>query len=81
MRWAAQNEYTVLTADLDFGAILAATRLKKPSVVQVRGELLAPHVLGGAVVRAMHQARQELFDGALISVDPAQERVRILPLR
>jgi predicted nuclease of predicted toxin-antitoxin system len=69
-----------LTADLDFGAILAATQARRPSVVQVRGDILAPRVIGGAVLTALRQARQELLDGALISVDAARARLRILPL-
>lgn len=81
MQWAAENDYVVLTNDLDFGAILAATRGTKPSVVQVRGDLLSPHEIGAAVVRAMRQTRQELLEGALISVDVAYARLRILPLR
>jgi predicted nuclease of predicted toxin-antitoxin system len=81
MRWAAENDHIVLTNDLDFGAILAATHGTKPSVVQIRGDLLLPHEIGGAVVRAIHQARQELLEGALISIDVAHARLRILPLK
>lgn len=40
MAWAADNHHIVLTADLDFGAILAVTHGTKPSVVQLRGDLL-----------------------------------------
>ncbi len=81
IRWAAENDHIVLTNDLDFGAILAVTRGTKPSVIQVRGDLLSPHEIGNAVVRAIRQARQELIDGALISVDVSSARLRILPLR
>lgn len=81
MNWGAENGHIVLTADLDFGAILAATRRSQPSVVQLRGERLSPRAIGDAVVRAIRQARQELFDGALISIDTARARLRILPLR
>jgi predicted nuclease of predicted toxin-antitoxin system len=81
MQWAAENAYIVLTADLDFGAILAATHGTKPSVVQVRGDLLSPHAIGSAVARALRQARQELLDGALISIDAVHARLRILPLK
>ena len=80
MRWAVENDHTVLTNDLDFGAILAATRGTKPSVVQVRGELLSPRAIGSTVVRVMRLA-MELVDGALISVDTTHARLRILPLR
>ena len=33
MRWAADRAHVVLTADLDFGAILAATQRRQPSVI------------------------------------------------
>jgi predicted nuclease of predicted toxin-antitoxin system len=80
MKWAADNEHIVFTADLDFGAILAATQRTKPSVVQVRGELLSPRIIGPAVLKAIRQARKELIEGALVSVDTARSRIRILPL-
>jgi predicted nuclease of predicted toxin-antitoxin system len=41
MEWAAKHGQIVLTADLDFGAILAATRQAKPSVLQVRSDDLS----------------------------------------
>jgi predicted nuclease of predicted toxin-antitoxin system len=81
MRWAVERGHLVLTADLDFGAILAATQSARPSVVQVRGDILTPLATGGAVVAAIRQTRQELLDGALVSVDAARARLRILPLR
>ena len=80
MQWAAERGYVVLTADLDFGAILAATQSRGPSVVQVRSDILTPRSIGAAVVAAIRQGRQELLDGALISVDAARARLRILPL-
>jgi predicted nuclease of predicted toxin-antitoxin system len=81
MRWAVEHGYVVLTADLDFGAILAATQGRGPSVLQVRSDILTPRAIGGAVLAAIRQSRQELLDGALISVDTARARLRILPLR
>jgi|SRR5436190_9245279 len=81
MQWAAQRGYVVLTADLEFGAILAATEGRQPSVVQVRSDIPTPRAIGGAVIAAIRQARQELLDGALISVDAMRARLRILPLR
>ena len=80
LQWAADGGYAVLTADLDFGAILAATRQRRPSVVVVRSELLTPAAIGSAVVSAIQQARQELSGGAIVSIDAARARLRILPL-
>jgi predicted nuclease of predicted toxin-antitoxin system len=81
MAWAAENGYVVLTADLDFGAILAATKGTGPSVVQVRNDILTPGAIGGIVISALRQARQELIEGALISIDASRARLRVLPLK
>ena len=80
MLWAAENGYIVLTNDLDFGAILAATQRRKPSVLQVRSDILAPGIIGPVVLMAIRQARQALLDGAVLSVDASRARVRVLPL-
>lgn len=80
MEWAAAREYVVLTNDLDFLAILAASQRRKPSVVQIRADLLTPSTIGAGVLHAIAQTRQELMDGALISIDPERARIRILPL-
>jgi predicted nuclease of predicted toxin-antitoxin system len=78
--WAAATGHIVLTADLDFGAILAATRGSRPSVVQVRSDILMPASIGDTVVRTLRQAQRQLAEGALISVDAAHARLRILPM-
>ena len=80
MRWSAQHGCVVLTSDLDFGAILAATPRRKPSVIQVRGDALQPSAAGNALVAAIRQSTVELTNGAIVSVDAARHRVRILPL-
>lgn len=80
MDFAKAHDYVVLTHDLDFSAILAATRGDKPSVVQIRAEDVSPDVIGQAVIDAVRQMRLELADGALVSVDPSRTRLRLLPL-
>jgi len=81
MGWAADHGYVVLTTDLDFGAILAATQRKRPSVLQLRNDFLSPAGIGPAVLAALRQTRQELSTGALVSIDAVRSRLRILPLR
>jgi predicted nuclease of predicted toxin-antitoxin system len=81
MASAADNDFVVLTHDLDFGSILAATNGSKPSVVQLRAEDLAPERIGQAVVSALIQVKQALADGALLTIDPKRARLRLLPLR
>lgn len=80
MAFARGNEYVVLTHDLDFSAILAATQGRSPSVVQIRAENVNPDVIGVPVIDALRQMAAELGEGALLTVDPNRTRLRVLPL-
>ena len=80
MTFAKVNGYVVLTHDLDFGAILAATNGDKPSVVQIRSEDVSPEAIGGLIVNALRQMGAELRAGALLTVEPSRTRLRVLPL-
>jgi predicted nuclease of predicted toxin-antitoxin system len=81
MQWARENHHIVFTNDLDFGAILATTQATAPSVIQVRAQDVSPERLSELVVRAIRQHEEVLQRGALISIDEARLRSRILPLR
>jgi len=81
MAYAGANNYVVLTHDLDFSTILAATHGQKPSVVQIRAEDVSPEVIGKLVIVALRQMASELDAGALLTVDPKRTRLRLLPLR
>ena len=81
MQWARDNGYSVFTHDLDFGAILAATGADAPSVIQVRTQDVTPNHLETIIVAALQQYEEPLNAGALIVVDEAKLRVRVLPIR
>ena len=68
MAYASAHDYVVLTHDLDFSAILAATHGEKPSVVQIRAEDVSPDVIGLQVIAALRQMATELENGALLTV-------------
>jgi predicted nuclease of predicted toxin-antitoxin system len=80
MAYGAAHGCVVLTHDLDFGAILAATGGSKPSVVQLRADDVRPEAVGTQVVAALQQMAGELDDGALLTVDTNRSRMRLLPL-
>jgi predicted nuclease of predicted toxin-antitoxin system len=80
MQWARNNNSIVFTHDLDFGAILSATQAQGPSVIQVRGQNVLPASLGTLVARTLVQYKEELIAGALITIEPARSRIRLLPL-
>lgn len=80
MEWARQNDYTVFTHDLDFTHLLALTHAAGPSVIQVRGRNILPDSISHLVTAAIRQHERELEQGALIVVELAHSRVRILPI-
>lgn len=81
MAYAAKHGYVVLTHDLDFSTILAATHGEKPSVVQIRAEDVSPDAIGLQVITALRQMAVELQEGALLTVDTNRTRMRVLPLQ
>lgn len=80
MRWARDNDHIVFTHDLDFSALLAMTREHGPSVIQVRTRDPMPDVVGRAVLRVLRMRSVELEQGAIITLDRAKSRVRLLPI-
>ncbi len=81
LSWAREHGFTVLTNDLDFSAILAATSGVAPSVVQLRTQDLLSDTAVEVVVRAIEAHRDDIESGALLSIDEGGRRVRMLPLR
>ena len=78
--YARENGLIILTSDLDFSAILAATSLPKPSVTQLRAPDLRLSATGDKVVAALRLFEAELAQGAILTVDLFQARLRLLPL-
>lgn len=79
MKFAADHGYLVLTHDLDFGAMLAATKGAGPSVIQLRARDISPDAIGMDVVSALRQMEKELEAGALLTIDTDRMRLRLLP--
>jgi predicted nuclease of predicted toxin-antitoxin system len=80
MAYAAAKGYVVVTHDLDFGAILAVTHGKKPSVVQIRSEDVSSDIVGRQTVAALRHTQAELEAGALVTIEADRTRLRLLPL-
>ena len=59
MRYAKDGGYAVLTHDLDFGAILAATGGNAPSVIQVRTQDVFPEAIGRWSLRQSSNSRMK----------------------
>lgn len=81
LRWARISEYIIFTHDLDFGALLASSGGSCPSVLQVRAEDVSPSALLPLVISGLAKFEQDLKTGAIISIDKAKARARVLPLK
>lgn len=81
LAWVRANGCVLLTHDLDFSAILAATAESAPSVIQLRMQDLLSEQAVAAVAAAVVEHRARLDGGALVSIDDSGARVRILPLK
>ena len=78
--WAKENNYIILTQDLDFSTILALSNSEKPSVVLIRAKSSLPEDLGNQLLKVLNLHSIALKDGAHVILDTTTARVRILPL-
>lgn len=78
---ASTDQAVIISHDLDFGSILAASGGRAPSVVLLRTDNLDVALIGEQVLVALRQLREALDAGALVAIDPKRTRIRMLPLR
>jgi len=75
MQWALADERIVLTHDLDYGAMLAATQATGPSVVQVRTQDVRPQSLAPLLIAILRHFDNELMaDRTLVARCTGNER-------
>lgn len=78
---ARADERIVLTFDLDFGEILALGVVDRPSVVIFRLEDERAVSVNRRLEAVLSEQSKALEHGALILVEDARYRVRLLPIR
>jgi predicted nuclease of predicted toxin-antitoxin system len=80
LEFARENGY-VVSADTDFGTLLAATGASTPSVVLIRRTVdrRASRLLA-LLLENFDQVEQVLVEGAVVVLEDARVRVRRLPL-
>lgn len=82
MALAAGQSRVIISADTDFGALLASSRATSPSVILVRALLTQrPAQLAATVVGHIDLMEAELLSGAIAAFGKDTLRVRALPLR
>jgi predicted nuclease of predicted toxin-antitoxin system len=70
----------VVTHDLDFGEIVAASRSLLPGVIIFRLRNMHPNRVNQSLQQILDRYERPLFNGAIISVTEGKIRIRTLPI-
>jgi predicted nuclease of predicted toxin-antitoxin system len=78
---AAVERRILVSADADFGTLLANRSSRQPSVIQFRGEgSRKPDALARTLLANLPQLVDALENGSIVTFEPARVRVRLLPI-
>jgi predicted nuclease of predicted toxin-antitoxin system len=78
--YAEQENRILVSADTDFGALLASTGRVKPSVILFRRTNKRPLELAKILIEAIKQLSEELETGSIAVIEDQRIRVRRLPI-
>jgi predicted nuclease of predicted toxin-antitoxin system len=70
----------IITQDLDFSALVAQSGLNKPSIVSLRVSDAKPHRISTILKAVLPQIEPDLQEGAIVSIEETEYRVRKLPI-
>jgi predicted nuclease of predicted toxin-antitoxin system len=79
LTWASEHGFVVLTNDLDFSAILAASARATPSVIQIRTQDLLSDDVVSTVVQALEAHREAMLRGFFEYDRKREKRRRVRP--
>lgn len=77
---AREEQRVLLTHDLDFGELIAASGARLPSTIIFRLRVMRPERVNHHLEGIISQHRDSLESGVIVSVTEGQIRVRHLPI-
>jgi len=80
LEYAAREGMILVTADLDFGDILALTRYKKPSVIILRLKEPSSERVNSFLFSALPRIKDSLNKGSIVVINDYRIRIRELPI-
>lgn len=78
--YAKKHDMIILSADLDFGTILAFTHSIKPSVIIFRLSNPSPEHVNSLISSNISNIETELMKGVIVIIEDAEIRIRELPI-
>ncbi|HEX5542433.1 MAG TPA: DUF5615 family PIN-like protein [Micromonospora sp.] len=77
---AVSDGRVLLSADTDFGELLAVSQGVSPSVILIRRSVRRPEAVASVILANLDQVAQELASGAFVVITDQRVRLRLLPL-
>jgi predicted nuclease of predicted toxin-antitoxin system len=77
---AHQERAVIITQDLDFSAIVAQSGLNSPSVISLRVANAKPVIITRILISVLPLIETELCEGAIVSIDEKEYRIKKLPV-
>ncbi len=78
--WAQQEKRTIVSADTDFGVLLATTQQTKPSFILVRRSDNRPAAILEVLAANLDTLKDDIDLGCVAVIEDGRIRVRKLPL-
>lgn len=80
LTYAKENNKVLISHDLDFSMLLAVGGHQKPSVINLRLNNAKPDFITKRIIEILHEMKNELIEGVVVSVDETSARFRNLPI-
>jgi predicted nuclease of predicted toxin-antitoxin system len=81
LEFARQEERVILSHDLDFSMLLAVGGYNRPSLITLRLSFTDPEVVTEKILNALPQIEETLNEGAAVTIEDDNIRIRKLPIK
>ncbi|MBV6623730.1 MAG: DUF5615 family PIN-like protein [Rivularia sp. (in: Bacteria)] len=81
LEFARKEERVIVSQDLDFSMLLAVGGYNQPSLITLRLSFTDPEVVTRKILEALPQIEEILTQGAAVTIDDDNIRIRKLPMK